>query len=89
MWLILVGLLLEEVGVTFLHLARLGPAIVLGTAVVMVVVVGVAFMRLRRASSLAQAFAAAGVFWLLVLLGLGSMDPVTRTDYPVAVTRYP
>jgi hypothetical protein len=28
-------------------------------------------------------FAAAGLLWLTILLGLGSLDPLTRTDYPV------
>jgi hypothetical protein len=23
------------------------------------------------------------MFWLIVLLGLGSVDPLTRTDFPV------
>jgi hypothetical protein len=28
-------------------------------------------------------FAAAGVLWLLILLALGSLDPLTRVVYPV------
>jgi hypothetical protein len=28
-------------------------------------------------------FAIAGFFWLIVLLGLGSIDPLTRTDHRV------
>jgi hypothetical protein len=27
---------------------------------------------------------AAGLLWLTILLGLGSLDPLTRTDYIVA-----
>ena len=30
-------------------------------------------------------FALAGVFWLAVMLGLGSLDAFTRTDVPVAM----
>jgi len=88
-WLILVLLLAEELVATFVVPGRLGPCIVLGSGMVMVAVVGFAFMRLRGSASLAQAFVVAALFWLLVLLGLGSMDPLTRTDYPVAVTRFP
>jgi hypothetical protein len=31
-----------------------------------------------------RAFALGALFWLLILLGLGSADPLTRTDYPVS-----
>jgi hypothetical protein len=30
-----------------------------------------------------RAFAVAAVFWLIVLLGLGSIDALTRTHYDV------
>ena len=40
-------------------------------------------MEVRRGSVLVRAFAVAGIFWLLVLLVLGSVDPLTRTNYPV------
>jgi hypothetical protein len=32
---------------------------------------------------LARGFALAGLPWLLLLLGLGTMDPLTRAVYPV------
>jgi hypothetical protein len=32
-------------------------------------------------------FAAAGVLWLLILLALGSLDPLTRVVYPVEPLR--
>jgi hypothetical protein len=88
-WLILMLLLVEELVATFVVPRRIGPGVVLVSGIVMVVVVGFAFMRLRTTAGLAQAFVVAVLFWLLVLLGLGSMDPLTRTDYPVAVTRFP
>ncbi|MBV9757335.1 MAG: hypothetical protein JO047_09800, partial [Alphaproteobacteria bacterium] len=55
----------------------------------MVLLVGFFFMRVRQAGRLARFFALAALFWLLVLLGLGSIDPMTRTVFPVTVTRYP
>ncbi len=88
-WLLLMLLLAAEFGVSFLPFRRVGPVVIVATGAAMVVVVGFAFMHLRRASGLAQMFALAGIFWLLVLMTLGSMDPLTRTDYPVPVTRYP
>jgi caa(3)-type oxidase subunit IV len=86
-WLILLALLLLEVAATLLVPGRITPGLVLASGIAMVVVVGFAFMRLRGSASLAQAFVVAALFWLAVLLGLGSMDPLTRTDYPVAVSR--
>lgn len=56
---------------------------------IMVVLVGVFFMRVGESGGLAKFFALAAIFWLLILLGLGSIDPMTRTDYPVTVTQYP
>jgi hypothetical protein len=41
-------------------------------------------MEIRRGSVLMRAFALGALFWLLILLGLGSADPLTRTDYPVS-----
>jgi cytochrome c oxidase subunit IV len=66
----------------------LGSALLIPAAA-MVWLVGFYFMRVRVAGRLARFFALAAVFWLLVLLGLGSIDPMTRTVYPVAVTQYP
>ena len=52
-------------------------------AVLMVGVVGVVFMEVGRGPEIVRLFAAAGLLWLAILLGLGSLDPMTRTDYPV------
>jgi cytochrome c oxidase subunit IV len=88
-WLSLLVLLAAELLVTLLPIRQGGATVVLIFAAVMLAIIGLAFMRLRSASGLAQAFVVAGVFWVMVLLGLGSMDPLTRTDYPVPVTTYP
>jgi low temperature requirement protein LtrA len=50
---------------------------------VMVFLVGMLFMRLKQAPTVAKGFAVAAVFWLIVLFGLGSMDALTRSWYPV------
>jgi len=51
--------------------------------VIMAGLVGVMFMNLRTASGLARIFAVATIVWLVIILGMGGMDPVTRTDVDV------
>ena len=43
------------------------------------------FMRVIEGPSLIRVAAVAGVFWLVVILGLGSMDTLTRVDHPVSM----
>ena len=63
------------------------PRIVLpGLALCMIVLVALSFMRLRASGTLASVFALVGVFWVCVMIGLGSMDPATRTVIPVSRT---
>ncbi|MGJ0395130.1 MAG: hypothetical protein ACR65U_02710 [Methylocystis sp.] len=61
-----------------------------GIAIVAATMVGVAafgFMELRREGATVWLFAAAAALWLMILLGLGSLDPLTRTLYPtISVT---
>ena len=47
--------------------------------------VAFSFMRLASEGALSRIFALAAMFWLLVLLGMGSLDPATRHDIGVAV----
>ena len=58
-----------------------GAATLLG--VLLAVLVALTFMRLGSSAGLVPVFAVAGVFWLCVLLGLGSMDTLTRHDISV------
>lgn len=76
----LLALLGLQFGLAFTPVPRL---LLEAIALLMVLTVSVSFMRLRAAGALAAVFAAAGVFWLCVMLGLGSMDPATRTDIPI------
>ena len=55
----------------------------------MAAVIALAFMRLRDTRPLGRGFALAALVWLLILLGLGSVDRLTREDVPVAVKRLP
>lgn len=80
---LLLVLLAVEVGVAFLPLTGSGRMLVLVPAALMVAAVGAIFMEVRRGPAVVRLFAGAALLWLLVLLGLGSIDPVTRTDYQV------
>lgn len=56
-----------------------------GIAIVAATMLGVAafgFMELRQEGATVWLFAAAAALWLMILLGLGSLDPLTRTLYP-------
>jgi hypothetical protein len=50
----------------------------------MIAGVAMFFMEVNRGPTIVRAFAVAALFWLFVLLVLGSCDPFTRTDYKVA-----
>lgn len=75
------ALLAAELAATFAFpgWGRIGIAIV---AANMAGVAAFGFMDLRREGATVWLFAAAAVLWLLILLGLGSLDPLTRTLYP-------
>lgn len=77
-WLVLLALLLVQLAAALLHM----PGFAWTAAACMALVVAARFLRVTRASRLSRIFAAAGVFWLLVLLGLGSVDFVARRDTP-------
>jgi len=75
-WLILMLLL----GLEFL--VRGVVAVAIGGA--MATFVALTYMQLVKTGGTASAFALAAVFWLMVMFGLGSMDPATRHDVGVA-----
>lgn len=88
-WLGALALVAIEMVVALRFPGWAAPAIVLGCCVATLLVVGLIFMRLPASPPLAHAFVIAALFWLALLLGLGGMDPFTRIDYPVPVTRHP
>ena len=82
-WIGLLVLLALELGsALLLHLPA--TASLFGMAQAAIVVI--AFMRIRRGSPLMHIFGAAGLFWLIVLLALGNLDPLTRSDLIVQTT---
>lgn len=82
-WILLMVLLAIEFGASFLPLERSARPLVLVPAVLMVGAVAMLFMQIGRGPTIVRLFAVAGLLWLSILLGLGSLDPLTRTDYPV------
>lgn len=84
-WTGLLVLFAAELGAALLHLGVIAPAI----GIAMALVVALTFMRLGEAPALSRIFALAGVFWLLVLLGLTSVDTFTRSDYPAPMPSEP
>ena len=85
-WAALVLLVGVELALVALHAGWVAP--VLG--VVMAACIALGPMRLLEAPAQAHVFALAGVFWLgIVLLGLGSLDPLTRHDQPAFVHAEP
>ena len=79
-WLILVLLVGMQLLVScVLNQGNFAPLI----GAVMAGLVAFMFMDLRRSNNLARIFAIGGLFWLIILLGLGVMDPVTRMQFAV------
>ena len=75
-WAVLVLLLGLEVLAAELHAGW----VAFGLAPIMVALVAGGFMSVMRASPLAHIFAAAGLFWLLILVGLGGVDFFARAE---------
>ena len=82
-WVLLMVLLAIEFGASFLPLDRSARPLVLIPAVLMVGVVGTIFMEVGRGPEIIRLFAVAALLWLSILLGLGSLDPMTRIVYQV------
>lgn len=80
-WLALLILCAIEFGSSFVHMDRSLRPLLLVPAMGMVALVGLMFMRVRQGIAAARGFALAGLLWLLMLLGLGTMDPLTRAVY--------
>jgi hypothetical protein len=82
-WVLLLVLGGIEFGASFLPLGRSLRPLVMIPGVLMVGTVGIMFMEVGKGPTIVRGFAVAAMFWLVLLLGLGSADPLTRTDYHV------
>jgi cytochrome c oxidase subunit IV len=74
---------LLEFGASWLPIPNVARPLLLLPAAAMAALVALGYMRLLSAPDIARGFAIAGVFWLVVLLGLTMTDPLTRTIYAI------
>jgi len=81
-WLALLALLGLTVFVAYQPLGVLNTGIALAIALGKALIVAALFMELRRGSGLILSVAAAGFFWLAIMLWLALADYVTRPDFP-------
>jgi hypothetical protein len=83
-WILLLVLLAIELGISrWITNPELRP-IILIPAVLMVACVGWFYMEAGRGPEIVRLFVAASLLWLAILLGLGSLDPLTRDMYYVS-----
>ncbi len=86
-WVLLLILLAIQFGVSRLPLGPdMGP-VVLIPAVLMAGLSGIVFMEVRKGPAIVRLFAVASLLWLTILLGLGSLDPLTRVMYYVQASK--
>jgi len=83
-WVVVLVLLAIQFGASFLPLIPSLRPLLLVPAALMLAAVATMFMQIGRGPALVRVFAAAALLWVGILLGLGSLDPLTRTDYPLA-----
>jgi cytochrome c oxidase subunit 4 len=81
-WAALLALLGLTVTLAYQKLGSFNTPVALAIALLKALLVAVIFMELRERRPLVMAFAAAGFFWLAILLWLGSADFITRPDFP-------
>lgn len=84
-WIALMLLWGLEFGLSFVHMSPSIRSVLLIVAAGMVLVVGLVFMHVGRGPTIVRGFAVVAIFWIIVLLGLGSMDPLTREQYSTRV----
>lgn len=77
-WIGLLALLGLTVTLSYQPLASFNFPVAMTIATIKAGLVAAIFMELRHRSGIIRAFAAAGFFWLAILLWLGLMDFLTR-----------
>ena len=84
-WAALMILLALTTGLAFVPLgpAQLGVSLAIACAKALLVLL--LFMELKASSGLVRVFAAAGFFWLLIMIALTSADYIHRTDQRVPI----
>lgn len=80
-WLVLLVLLGISTGSAYLHLGGLEEYLPVSLALLQALIIAIVFMKLRAGMSMKWLFAAAGFYWLLIMIGLSSTDYATRFGY--------
>ena len=88
-WAALMLLLAVTTASAFVPLAGFNLAVSLGIALAKALIVLLFFMELRASPGLVRAFAAAGFFWLLIMIVLTGADYWHRTDAPAPIDAIP
>jgi cytochrome c oxidase subunit IV len=84
-WLALMLLLTLTTGVAFIPLGTANLFISLAIAATKALLVLIIFMELSGSSGLIRAAAAAGFFWLMIMIALTTADYTHRTDQRVPI----
>jgi hypothetical protein len=82
-WLYLLALAGIEFAASLLPMPHVWRPLLLAPSALMAIIVGVSFMDVKKGPPIVRAFAVGALFWLVILLALGSADPLTRKDDPV------
>lgn len=77
-WLALMSLLGFTLGSAYVNLGWLNSVLNIGIAIAKSLLVMLFFMHLRSSHTVLRVFAAAGFFWLALLIGLAMTDFATR-----------
>lgn len=88
-WLALVLLLAATTTLAFVPLGTFNIFVALGIAVAKALIVLLFFMDLRGSVPLVRTFAAAGFFWLLIMITLTTADYTHRTDTRTPIDHTP
>jgi cytochrome c oxidase subunit 4 len=86
-WLALVLLLAATTASAFVPMGAFNIVVSLCIAVAKALIVLLVFMELRASKGLVRAFAAAGFFWLLIMIVLTGADYWHRTDALAPIDR--
>jgi hypothetical protein len=81
-WVLLLGAV--EFSLALLPMPHTFRPLIMLPGLAMIAGVALFFMEVNRGPAVVRAFAVAALFWLFLLLVLGSCDPFTRTEYKVA-----
>ncbi len=86
-WVALIVLLAATTASAFQPLGSFNLMISLGIAIAKALIVLLFFMELKKARALVRSFAAAGFFWLLIMIALTSADYLHRADARAPIDR--